>query len=113
MHRTSAIPQKGYVVLYGEGSNKYVHVGIVYDVEDRGSGVYRLTCIEGAMKNTVRMFIYDYDSNAEKKKNIMLVPKEERTGEETKIFTYGNHVKNKKWYVNCFLMPWVPGDDNL
>ena len=113
MHRTSAIPQKGFVVLYGEGSNKYVHVGIVYDVEDRGSGVYRLTCIEGAMKNTVRMFVYDYNSTAEKKKNIVLLSKEERTEEETKIFTYGNHVKNKTWYVNCFLMPWVPGDDNL
>ncbi len=113
MHRTSAIPQKGFVVLYGEGSNKYVHVGIVYDVEDRGAGVYRLTCLEGAMKNTVRMFVYDYDSTADRKKNIILLPKEERTQEESKIFTYGNHVSKKTWYINCFLMPWVPGDEDL
>ena len=113
MHRTSAIPQKGFVVLYGENSNKYVHVGLVYDVEDRGGGVYRLTCIEGAMKNTVRMFVYDYDSTAERKKNIVLLPKEDRTEEETKIFTYGNHKKGTRWYINCFLMPWVPGDDSL
>ncbi len=113
LHRTSNIPQKGFIVLYGEKSNKYIHVGFVYDVEHLGDGRYRLTCIEGAMKNTVRMFIYDYDSRAEKKKNIVLVPKEERTGEESKIFTYGNHKKGTSWYVNCFMMPWVPGDDNL
>lgn len=109
MHRTSAVPQPGFIVLYGEGSNRYVHVGIVYDVTLKPDGMYRLTCIEGAMKNTVRMFVYDYNPNASKKeKNIVLLPKEERTEEETKIFTYGSHVKGKTWYVNCFLMPWVP-----
>ena len=113
MHRTSAVPQKGFIVLYGENSNKYVHVGIVYDVEDRGGGIYRLTCIEGAMKNTVRMFVYDYDSTAERKKNISLIPQDQRTQEETKIFTYGNHKKNSRWYINCFLMPWVPGAEDL
>ena len=65
------------------------------------------------MKNTVRMFVYDYDSTAETKKNIVLLPDEDRTEEETKTFTYGLHKKNARWYVNCFLMPWVPGDDNL
>ena len=108
MHRTSAIPQKGFVVLYGENSNKYVHVGIVYDVQLLENGKYRLTCIEGAMKNTVRMFIYDYDAAAEKKKNITLVPQEERVGEESKILTYAKHKKGSDWYVNCFLMPWIP-----
>ena len=110
MSRISSIPQKGFIVLYGEGSNKYWHVGIVYDVRRLPDGKYRLTCIEGAMKNTVRMFVYDYDASAEKKKDITLVPKEERTEEETKIFTYNTHVKGKKCYVNCFLMPWVPGE---
>ncbi len=108
MHRTTEIPQKGYIVLYGENSNKYIHVGIVYDVELKSDGLYRLTCIEGAMKNTVRMFIYDYDMNAEKKKNIVLLPDEERTREEAKNFTYGQHKKGSRWYVNCFLMPWIP-----
>ena len=113
MNRTTNIPQKGFIVLYGVGSNKYNHVGFVYDVELLSNGKYRLTCIEGAMKNTVVTFVYDYDPLAEKKKNISLVLKEERTEEETKIFTYKEHVKNQKWFVNCFLMPWVPGDDNL
>ena len=112
MHRTTEIPQKGFIVLYGEGSNKYIHVGIVYDVQLKDDGLYRLTCIEGAMKNTVRMFVYDYDPKAEKKKNIVLLPKEERTGEESKFFTYAQHKKGSKWYVNCFLMPWVPGEED-
>ena len=110
-HRTSEIPQKGFIVLYGEDSNKYIHVGIVYDVELKSDGLYRLTCIEGAMKNTVRMFVYDYDAKAEKKKNIILVSDDERKQEESKIFTYGQHKKGKRWYVNCFLMPWVPGEE--
>lgn len=113
MHRTSAIPQKGFIVLYGEKTNKYIHVGFVCDVQQLENGKYRLTCIEGAMKNTVRMFVYDYDPLAEKTKNITLLPKEERTEAETKIFTYGHHKKGTAWYVNCFLMPWVPGDDGL
>jgi hypothetical protein len=114
MHRTSHIPQKGFIVLYGEKSNRYIHVGLVYNVEHQADGTYRLTCIEGAMKNTVRMFVYDYDPNKENiQKNISLVPKEERTEEESKIFTYGNHKKGTSWYVNCFLMPWIPGDENL
>ena len=110
MYRNTSIPQKGFIVLYGEGSNKYVHVGLVYDVQLLPDGKYRLTCIEGAMKNTVRMFVFDYDAAADRKKNITLVPNEERTEAETKIFTYGQHVKGKKYYVNCFLMPWVPGE---
>lgn len=109
MHRTSAIPQKGYIVLYGEKTNKYIHVGLVYDVELLPDGKYRMTTIEGAMKNTVRMFVLDYNPNAEKPaKNITVVPKEERTQEETKNFTYVNHTKGGTYYVNCFLMPWVP-----
>ena len=108
MHRTSAVPQKGFIVLYGAKSNKYIHVGFVYDVEIIPDGKYRLTCIEGATMNTVRMYVYDYDPAAEKAKNISLVPKEERTETESKTFTYKRHGSDKSWYVNCFLMPWVP-----
>ncbi len=113
--RITRFPQKGFVILYGENSNKYVHVGIVYDAVPLGDGKYRLTTLEGAMKNTVRMFVFDYDMNAENiKKNISTVPEEERTEEESKVFTYDYHKSGKKiWYVNCFLMPWVPGDDAL
>lgn len=112
MHRTTNIPQKGFIVLYGAKSNKYIHVGFVYDVEILPDGKYRLTCIEGAVKNTVRMYIYDYDPNASKKeKNISLVPAEERPEKDSKIKTYGRHGSDKSWFVNCFLMPWVP-DEN-
>ena len=123
MHRTTKIPQKGYVILYGEESNKWVHVGIVWDVIDLGNGKYRLTTIEGNMSNTVKMYIFDYDADKEysiKNKypdnsNVTAVPEDEREGEITKYRTYDIHVKgkNKKkpWYVNCFLMPWVPGED--
>ena len=111
MHRTSAIPQKGFIVLYGQKSNKYVHVGFVYDVEQRPDGKYRLTCIEGATMNTVRMYVYDYDPTAQKEKNISLLPKEDRTEKESRSFTYKRHGSDKSWYVNCFLMPWVPGEE--
>ena len=122
MHRTTKYPQKGFIVLYGEESNKWVHVGIVCDVEALDNGKYRLTCIEGNMNNTVRMYIYDYDPEKEysiKRKypdnsNISAVPQEERTGEESGFRTYNLHMKNKNkkkpWYINCFLMPWVPGE---
>lgn len=108
LHRSSAIPQKGFVILYGAGGNRYIHEAIVYDVRQLPDGRYRLTTIEGAMKNTVRMYVFDYDANAERKKNITLVPEEERTREESKIFTYGQHDKKERYYVNCFLMSWVP-----
>ncbi len=120
MHRTTNIPQKGFIILYGEETNKTVHVGIVYDVEKLPDGKYRLTTIEGNMSKTVKMYIFDYDPDKEysiKNKypdnsNVTAVPEEERTGEVTKYRTYDIHVKSKNkkkpWYVNCFLMPWVP-----
>ena len=110
MHRYTQVPQKGFIIVYGQNSNHKVHVGIVYDVVALGDGKYRLTTIEGAMKNTVRMYIFDYDMNAKKQeKNISKVPEEERTGEESKIFTYGYHKSGKNiWYVSYFLMPWIP-----
>lgn len=111
LHRTARVPQKGFIVLYGSGSNGYIHVGIVYDVLSLGEGRYRLTTLEGAMKNTVRKYVFDYDLNAEKKKNITAVPKEEQIQKSTKTFTYEYHKSgDTKWYINYFLMPWVPGD---
>lgn len=115
LHRTTMMPQKGYVVMYGEASNRYIHVGIIYDVQPLEDGKYRITTVEGNMANTVRMYVYDYDMNAEKQKNITAVPTEERDREEAKNFTYKIRTKSGnskvKWYVNCFLMPWVPGED--
>ena len=112
MHRTTMIPQKGFVVLYSSPSIKFIHVGIVYDVEPLGDGRYRLTTLEGAMKNTVRKFVYDYDPNAELKNNISPVPDDQHEGENTKTFTYElRKTDGKKWFVRFFMMPWVPGEE--
>lgn len=125
MYRTSRIPQKGFIVLYAEDYNMWVHVGLVYDVEKLDNGMYRLTTIEGAMAGTIKMYTFDYDPNAEfsyKNKypnntNCFEIPMEDRTDEETKYRTYDLKVKSKNkkkpWYINCFLMPWIPGDESL
>ena len=110
LHRITRIPQKGFIILYGEGNNKFTHVGIVYDVARVGDGVYRLTTLEGAMgANTVKMFVFDYDMNAAEKKNVARIPEEAQTEEESDMFTYALHGKAKNpWYVVKFMMPWVP-----
>ena len=122
MRRTTRVPQKGYIVLYGEEYNKTVHVGLVYDVQLLPDGRYRLTTIEGNMGNTVKMYIYDYDADSDfsyKNKypdnsNVSPVPEEEQTEETSKIKTYSIHVKSKNkkkpWYITCFLAPWLPDD---
>ena len=111
MHRTTRVPQKGFIICYGVKSNGYVHVGFVYDVEELGGGRYRLTTIEGNMSNTVKMYVYDYDMNAEKKNCITAIPEELQTRQEAKNFTYKLRKDGKsKWYVNYFLMPWLPDE---
>lgn len=112
VQRTGITPQKGYLVVYGDGSgsNKTIHVGLLYDVESLGDGKYRLTTIEGNMSNRVKMYIHDYDMNAERKKNLSEVPKEERLEEESACFSY--KLGGKKWYINRFLMPWLPEETN-
>ena len=114
MNRTTMIPQKGFVILYGKkGKNGSWHEGIVYDVQPLGDGKYRLTTIEGNVNSSVWMFVHDYDMNAEKKaKNISLVPKEERIDSDQKAFSYKYTYDDKTLYVNCFLMPWIPGDES-
>ncbi len=113
--RITTYPQKGFVALFGSGSNKFVHVGIVYDVQPLGNGKYRLTTIEGAMgSNTVRMYVFDYDRNAKQDKNVTAVPAEERDREESEMFQYAlKATKKKPWYITKFLMPWVPGDSDV
>ena len=122
MHRTTMIPQKGYIVLYGEEYNETVHVGILYDVKKLDNGLYRLTTIEGNMSNTVKMYIFDYDPDSDfsyKNKypdnsNVFTIPEEEQTEETNKYKTYSIHVKSKNkkkpWYITCFLAPWLPGE---
>jgi len=114
MNRITDVPQKGFLCVYGNvgegGTGKYYHVGLVYDVVRLSESKYRITTIEGNVTGkTVRMYIRDYDRNAEKKaKNMTLVPKEEREQEESKIFSYGFAYKNRKMYITHFLMPWIP-----
>ncbi len=107
MNRTTRVPQKGYLAVYGKrGAGGYVHIGLVTDVEDLGDGKYRLTTIEGNMSNTVRKYIRIYDMNADPhNQDLTMVPEEERTEEETRAFTYKIP---SKWYLNMFLMPWLP-----
>lgn len=115
MYRTTMIPQRGFVVVYGsKNSGSFWHVGFVYDVEKLSDGRYRLTTIEGNVnKYSVGMFVRDYDPHTAKKPgNLTLVPKEERDREETKNFSYKYTYNDKGMYVNMFLMPWIPGGDS-
>lgn len=109
MGRTTMVPQPGFLLVYGKSYNKTIHVGLVYDVEDLGGGKYRLTTIEGNMSNRVKMYVHDYDLYAEDiEENLSLVPEGERTQEETSWFNY--RIQADGWYVNRFLMPWIPED---
>ena len=65
MERATMSPQKGFIVIYGCSYNRTVHAALVYDVENLGGGKYRITTIEGNIKDSVKMFIRDYDMNAE------------------------------------------------
>ena len=57
------------------------------------------------------MFVRDYDPNAERKRdNLSLVPEEERTQEESALFSYNYTYGNKTLYVHMYLMPWNPED---
>ncbi len=127
MGRTTMVPQRGFIVIYGCSFNKVIHAGFVYDVEDLGGGKYRLTTLEGNIKDSIRMYIRDYDMNAEvdtnKKKstNLSEVPEDERILPESVNLEYAlmdgkpsaGTSGRYMYYVNRFLMPWVPGDPTL
>lgn len=117
MNRTSQVPQKGYLLVYGCDYNKTIHIALISDVEQLDDGKYRITTIEGNMSNRVKMYVHDYDMNAENwKQNLSEVPEDERTQEETDCFDYtlpkakpsSSASKKAPYYVNCFLMTWVP-----
>ena len=115
MGRTSNIPQKGFLVVYGAVSyNKTIHIGLVYDVEPLGNGKYRLTTLEGNMGGKIRMFVHDYDSLLpDRSKNLTPPPAEDRVEAESNAFSYKVAVDDRKksYWVNCFLMPWIPGEE--
>lgn len=122
MHRTTMIPQKGYFILYGDGTNYTVHIGLVCDVELLGNGKYRLTTVEGNMKGSVMMYLADYEPvdvyyeqhHRPSVSNLTVIPPEERTLEETGNLFYRLRVSDRDgsdWYVTCFLMTWIPEMD--
>ncbi len=127
MNRVTRIPRKGFIAVFGNGKSfegvgvtAYYHVGLVYDVEALPDGKYRITTIEGNVTSpgddshkkaghTVRMYIRDYDPNAEKPQlDLSLVPEGERTREESALFSYKYTYNNEGLYIYDFLMPWIP-----
>ena len=124
MNRSTNIPQPGFLLVYGCSYNKTIHVGLVYDVEELGDGKFRITTLEGNMSNRVKMYVRDYDMNAEvntknkKSTNLFLIPEEERPLPESDCVDYAipsakpsSSASGKyAYYVNCFLMPWIPQD---
>ena len=127
MGRTSRIPQPGFLLVYGCSYNKTIHLALVYDVEQLGEGKYRITTLEGNMSSRVKMYVHDYDMNAaintnsKKSTNLSVIPEEDRVIPESSYVDYDvpsakpSDSANGKYmyYVNCFLMPWVPGDPAL
>ena len=125
MNRTTNVPQPGFLLVYGCSFNKTIHVALVYDVKNLGDGKYRITTLEGNMASRVKMYIHDYDMNAEvntNKKtstNLSEVPEDEREIPASDCVDYtvvtakpSNSTSGKyAYYVNCFLMPYVPGED--
>ena len=110
MHRTTMVPQKGFIVVYGKkGKNGLWHVGLVYDAQKLDEDTWRLTTIEGNVSSSIWMYVHDYHMNAEKKmENITLVPENERVETDSNAFSYNYTYKDKDIYINMFLMPWVP-----
>ena len=124
--RTAMIPQKGFFMLYGDGKNTTVHIGLVTDVVLLDNGKYRITTIEGNMRakegntrTTVVKYVADYvpvDVYSEQgphpaASNLSQVPEEERDTAESKNFSYRLRVSDSDrtdWYVTCFLMTWIP-----
>ncbi len=124
VNRTTNVPQPGFLLVYGCSFNKTIHVALVYDVQSLGDGKYRITTLEGNMANRVKMYIHDYDMNVEvntNKKdstNLSEVPEDEREIPESDCVDYtvvtakpSDSTSGKyAYYVNCFLMPYVPGE---
>ena len=114
-----------FLLVYGCSYNKTIHVGLVYDVEELGDGKFRITTLEGNMSKRVKMYIHDYDMNAEvitknkESTNLTLVPEAERILAESDHLDYAIPASKPSdsasgkyaYYVNCFLMPWIP--DNM
>lgn len=122
MNRSTNIPQPGFLLVYGCGYNKTIHVALVYDVQELGNGRYRITTLEGNMANRVKMYVHDYDmnvtvdTNSKKSTNLSAIPEADYPLPASACVDYSlvsskpSDSANAKYpyYVNCFLMPWIP-----
>lgn len=122
MGRSTNVPQSGFLLVYGCSFNKTIHVALVYDVQALGGGKYRITTLEGNMANRVKMYVHDYDmnvqvdTNSRKSTNLSAIPEEEYPLPASACVDYSLVVTKPSdgtgskypYYVNCFLMPWVP-----
>ncbi|MDO4483882.1 MAG: Ig-like domain-containing protein [Clostridia bacterium] len=92
LDRWTGIPKPGYTIIYAnlENNYKYIHIGSVADVVDRGNGIYQVTTIEGNVSNSIKSYCFLYDSNASNhmaaevkgqklQRNMSTLPKEEQT----------------------------------
>ena len=63
--RFGAVPRTGYMVIYANMRNGYkvTHIGIVAEAVPLEDGMYRITTVEGNMSNSVKSYVYLYDSN--------------------------------------------------
>ena len=116
MERITNIPRPGYLILYGARDiasareSSLMHVGLVTDVIDRGEGVYQLFTVEGNIGRTVKRFSFLYDSAADGKHNLSLLP--ESDWAEPDIYHYDDPRQTKRdgknfgWYVDSFCQTW-------
>jgi hypothetical protein len=104
MDRITNIPRPGYLVIYGKrGGYATVHVGLVTRVVDRGEGIYLLETAEGNLASRIKRLTYLYDSNAaDTKKNMMMLPEEERINAE--VFQY--RLSSEDWRITAFAQTW-------
>lgn len=102
--RFTNIPKPGYYVIYGNRKNayKHTHIGLVVDVKAVGNGFYKIRTVEGNMSNTVKSYVYLYDSKiSHPKENMFETDSNDR---ENSLFQYTLHTDY--WSVFGFCATW-------
>ncbi|MCL1854929.1 MAG: CHAP domain-containing protein [Clostridia bacterium] len=113
--RFGAIPRTGYMVIYADMRNGYrvTHIGIVVDAVPLEGGMYRVTTVEGNMSNSVKSYVYLYDSGKDNhlvgvekglklQRNMSKVPEDDR---EDPLPQYEPHTDH--WTVFGFCETWI------
>lgn len=104
VNRFVQVPKPGYNVIYGNRKNayKHTHIGLVVESIDLGNGRYRIRTIEGNMSNTVKSYVFEYDSTvAHPKENMYEVDEAFRTNP---LYQYTLHTDY--WSVFGFCATW-------